>query len=278
MPYQFFYADPHIPRLMGILNVTEDSFSDGGAFLEPDMAFRQAERMLQEGAKLIDIGGESTRPGSQPIPADIEIKRVIPVLKRIAAAFPQAGISIDTRKYEVAKEAIACGATIINDISALRDDPRLTELLAENPHVKVILMHMQGEPATMQEAPVYEDVVAAISAFFAERIAFAALNGIGEERLLLDPGIGFGKTLKHNLTLLANLDKFKVFGLPLVIGASRKSFIGALDGSSAQDRIGGTLAAALVAAMQKADILRVHDVRAHHQFFTTLQALNAEGA
>ncbi len=278
MPYQFFYADPHIPRLMGILNVTEDSFSDGGAFLEPDMAFSQAERMLQEGAKLIDIGGESTRPGSQPIPADIEIKRVIPVLKRIAAAFPQAGISIDTRKYEVAKEAIACGATIINDISASRDDPRLTELLAENPHVKVILMHMQGEPATMQEAPVYEDVVAAISAFFAERIAFAALNGIGEERLLLDPGIGFGKTLKHNLTLLANLDKFKVFGLPLVIGASRKSFIGALDGSSAQDRIGGTLAAALVAAMQKADILRVHDVRAHHQFFTTLQALNAEGA
>ncbi|MGC9362638.1 MAG: dihydropteroate synthase, partial [Candidatus Syntrophosphaera sp.] len=224
---------------MGILNVTEDSFSDGGRFLHPDKAMEQAERLIEDGADILDIGGESTRPGSRPVSVDEELKRVIPVLERIRTKYPQLRISVDTQKNRVAKEAIDIGIQIVNDISALRHDPRMPAVLAENPGVGVILMHMQGEPENMQKDPRYEDVVAEVGDFFAERIAVAGINGISRTRIMLDPGIGFGKTLRHNLRLLAGLGGFRSFGLPLVVGASRKRFISAISGSQPDERIGG---------------------------------------
>ena len=265
------------PRLMGILNITGDSFSDGGRYLNPDQALLQAQAMVRDGATIIDVGGESTRPGSEPVPAEVELARVIPVLARLRQLWPELDISVDTRKSEVAQAAIELGAAYINDVSALRADPALAPLLASNPSVKVILMHMQGEPASMQAAPHYGDVVAEVCEFFRERIAFAESVGISQDRLLLDPGIGFGKDLDHNLTLLSHLDSFRSFGLPLVLGVSRKRFIDALDPSAPDQRLGGTLAAAMVCALQKVDILRVHDVKEHRQFFAVLAGL-AEAA
>lgn len=289
------------PRLMGILNVTDDSFSDGGCFLTPDAALRQAELLLAQGAEILDIGGESTRPGSQGVSPEEELRRVLPVLERAREAFPAALISVDTRKAVVARHAIELGAAYINDISALRADPGLAGLVAAHPQVSVILMHMQGAPDTMQADPHYTDVLGEICSFFEERIEFSAREGISRDRLLLDPGIGFGKNLEHNLKILTNLDRFKQFGLPLVLGASRKRFIAhieaslfptatdlaggcrsAADQSSPQaelrpapatpgERLGGTLAAALLAALQEVDILRVHDVQAHRQFFAVLE-------
>jgi len=262
-----------IPVLMGILNVTEDSFSDGAQFLDRELALKHTETMIAEGAEIIDIGAESTRPGSLPVSADIQIQRIIPILSYLKAKYPEVSYSVDTQKATVAEKAIANGATIINDISALRTDPALGELLAAHPQVKIILMHMQGTPYTMQLNPVYQDVLMEIKDFFQERIDFCVAKGILKENIMLDPGIGFGKNLEHNLTILANLKTFKEFGLPLVVGASRKSFIDKISPSLPSQRLGGCLAAALVSACAEINILRVHDVLIHKQFFEVLTAL-----
>ena len=262
-----------IPVLMGILNVTEDSFSDGAQFLDRELAIKHTETMIVEGAEIIDIGAESTRPGSIPVPADIQIQRIIPILSYLQDKYPKLTFSVDTQLALVAEKAIAKGASIINDISALRTDPALGELLAANPQVKIILMHMQGTPCTMQLNPVYQDVLMEIKDFFQERIDFCVAKGILKENIMLDPGIGFGKNLEHNLTILANLKTFKEFGLPLVVGASRKSFIDKISPSLPSQRLGGCLAAALVSACAEINILRVHDVLIHKQFFEVLTAL-----
>ena len=262
-----------IPVLMGILNVTEDSFSDGAQFLDRELAVKHTEKMIAEGAEIIDMGAESTRPGSLPVPADIQIQRIIPILSYLKEKYPEVTFSVDTQKATVAEKAIEFGASIINDISALRTDPALADLLSEHPKVKVILMHMQGTPYTMQLNPVYQDVLVEIKDFFQERIDFCLAKGILRENIMLDPGIGFGKNLEHNLTILGNLRTFKEFGLPLVVGASRKSFIDKISPSSPAQRIGGCLAAAFVSAYEEIDILRVHDVLLHRQFFEVLTAI-----
>ncbi|OQC07710.1 MAG: Dihydropteroate synthase [Candidatus Cloacimonetes bacterium ADurb.Bin089] len=262
-----------IPVLMGILNVTEDSFSDGAQFLDRELAVKHTEKMIAEGAEIIDMGAESTRPGSLPVPADIQIQRIIPILSYLKEKYPEVTFSVDTQKATVAEKAIEFGASIINDISALRTDPALADLLSEHPKVKVILMHMQGTPYTMQLNPVYQDVLQEINDFFQERIDFCLTKGILKENIMLDPGIGFGKNLEHNLTILANLKTFKEFGLPLVVGASRKSFIDKISPSSPSQRLGGCLAAALVSACEGINILRVHDVLLHKQFFEVLTVI-----
>jgi len=262
-----------IPVLMGILNVTEDSFSDGAQFLDRELAVKHTEKMIAEGAEIIDMGAESTRPGSLPVPADIQIQRIIPILSYLKEKYPEVTFSVDTQKATVAEKAIEFGASIINDISALRTDPALADLLSAHPKVKVILMHMQGTPYTMQLNPVYQDVLQEINDFFQERIDFCLTKGILKENIMLDPGIGFGKNLEHNLTILANLKTFKEFGLPLVVGASRKSFIDKISPSSPSQRLGGCLAAALVSACEGINILRVHDVLLHKQFFEVLTVI-----
>ena len=262
-----------IPVLMGILNVTEDSFSDGAQFLDRELAVKHTEKMIAEGAEIIDMGAESTRAGSLPVPADIQIQRIIPILSYFKEKYPEVTFSVDTQKATVAEKAIEFGASIINDISALRTDPALADLLSAHPKVKVILMHMQGTPYTMQLNPVYKDVLKEINDFFQERIDFCLTKGILKENIMLDPGIGFGKNLEHNLTILANLKTFKEFGLPLVVGASRKSFIDKISPSSPSQRLGGCLAAALVSACEGINILRVHDVLLHKQFFEVLTVI-----
>ena len=262
-----------IPVLMGILNVTEDSFSDGAQFLDRELAVKHTEKMIAEGAEIIDMGAESTRAGSLPVPADIQIQRIIPILSYFKEKYPEVTFSVDTQKATVAEKAIEFGASIINDISALRTDPALADLLSEHPKVKVILMHMQGTPYTMQLNPVYQDVLKEINDFFQERIDFCLTKGILKENIILDPGIGFGKNLEHNLTILANLKTFKELGLPLVVGASRKSFIDKISPSSPSQRTGGCLAAALVSACEEINILRVHDVLLHKQFFKVLTVI-----
>ena len=262
-----------IPVLMGILNVTEDSFSDGAQFLDRELAVKHTEKMIAEGAEIIDMGAESTRPGSLPVPADIQIQRIIPILSYFKEKYPEVTFSVDTQKATVAEKAIEFGASIINDISALRTDLALADLLSAHPEVKVILMHMQGTPYTMQLNPVYKDVLKEINDFFQERIDFCLAKGILKENIMLDPGIGFGKNLEHNLTILANLKTFKEFGLPLVVGASRKSFIDKISPSSPSQRTGGCLAAALVSACEEINILRVHDVLLHKQFFEVLTVI-----
>ena len=262
-----------IPVLMGILNVTEDSFSDGAQFLDRELAVKHTEKMIAEGAEIIDMGAESTRAGSLPVPADIQIQRIIPILSYFKEKYPEVTFSVDTQKATVAEKAIEFGASIINDISALRTDPALADLLSAHPKVKVILMHMQGTPYTMQLNPVYQDVLKEINDFFQERIDFCLTKGILKENIMLDPGIGFGKNLEHNLTILANLKTFKEFGLPLVVGASRKSFIDKISPSSPSQRLGGCLAAALVSACEEINILRVHDVLLHKQFFKVLTVI-----
>jgi dihydropteroate synthase len=244
---------------MGILNLTPDSFSDGGRFLARDAALRHAERMLAEGAAIIDIGGESTRPGAQPVNVEQELARVMPVIEALAPELP-IPLSVDTSKPQVMRESVAAGAGMINDILALRAPGALEAAAATG--VPVCLMHMQGEPRTMQREPHYEDVVTEVRGFLAERAAACEAAGIGRERLLLDPGFGFGKTLAHNLSLLRHLASLGSLGLPLLVGISRKSMIGALlDGAPAEHRLQGSVAAAVVAVMQGAVIIRAHDVR-----------------
>jgi dihydropteroate synthase len=244
--------------LMGILNVTPDSFSDGGQFFDRDKAIEQGLKMAADGAAIIDIGPESTRPGSKPVPADEQIRRAIPVIEAIAKK-TKTVISIDTTNYEVARAALETGATMLNDITALADEQMAR--LATEKQIPVVLMHMQGTPRTMQVEPKYKDVVAEVLTFLLERAKQAQGFGISKERIFIDPGIGFGKTLEHNLKLLANIDKFVNSGYRVLIGPSRKKFIGTLTGKdNPADRIFGTAAAVALCASTGVSILRVHDI------------------
>ncbi len=252
-------------RIMGILNVTPDSFSDGGNFADLPAALAQAEAMIAAGAEIIDVGGESTRPFSQPISSAEEESRVVPVIAAIRNRHPLLSISIDTTKATVARAALAAGADLINDITALRGDPAMVELLGES-SVPVVLMHMQGTPADMQVRPSYNDVVAEVRAFFVEREEWLTSRGISRSRLIIDPGIGFGKTLAHNLSLLKHLDKLADLGLPLLLGHSRKSFLGTLTGiDKAGERDLATAVVAALAVRPPVRIVRVHDVAATRQ-------------
>ena len=247
------------PVVMGVLNLTPDSFSDGGRYLDPDQALARALQIEAEGAALIDLGGESTRPGAAPVSAAEELRRVLPLLERLRPR-TRAILSVDTSKPEVIRAAAAAGADLINDVYALRA-PGALEAAAES-GCAVCLMHMQGEPRTMQHAPHYEDVVREVRAFLGERVTACRAAGIPDERIVLDPGFGFGKTLEHNLTLLRHLHRVRAEGRPVLAGLSRKSMIGALTGKAAGERLHGSVAAALIAAQNGAEILRVHDVAA----------------
>ncbi len=243
-------------HIMGIVNVTPDSFSDGGRFLDPEKAVDHALRLAEEGADILDIGGESTRPGAEPVDAAAEIARTAPVIRAMRKHL-DIPLSIDTTKAEVAQAAFDAGADIVNDISALRFDPEMAGI-ARRWDAPVILMHMQGVPRTMQEHPAYADLFGEIGEFFEARIADARAHGITQ--ILIDPGIGFGKNLRHNLELLNGLDRLLRFALPVVVGVSRKSFIGRLTGTEPGERLEGTIAGSLLAAARGAHIVRVHDV------------------
>ena len=245
------------PVLMGVVNVTPDSFSDGGEFLEAVDAIAQGRRLASGGAHVLDIGGESTRPGADPVDADEELRRVMPVVEGLAGT--DAAISIDTTKVEVARRAVEAGASIVNDVSAFRFEPGLAELVAQA-GTDCCLMHMLGEPRTMQDDPQYEDVVADVKAFLEDRMAFAVAAGVREDRIWLDPGIGFGKTVDHNLELLRRLDEIVAIGRPVVVGTSRKSFLGKLTGKGEKERLPGTIATSVIALERGASIFRVHDV------------------
>lgn len=246
------------PRIMGILNVTPDSFSDGASYQSLDDVLRRASMMVDEGATIIDIGGESTRPGADEVSLDEELSRVIPAVERLAAEL-DVWISVDTYKSGVMREAIIAGAHLINDIRALQE-PGSLEVVAES-EVAICLMHMQGEPRTMQLSPHYDDLISDISTFFKQRLDALFGAGIPSERILLDPGFGFGKTLEQNYELLANLDHFACFNLPLLVGMSRKSMIGQLLDRPITERLVGSIAAALYAVGRGARIIRVHDVK-----------------
>ncbi len=247
------------PLVMGIVNVTPDSFSDGGKFYDPRRAIDHAQRLVDEGADIIDIGGESSRPGAEPVDTEEEWRRVGPVLNNIAATCP-VPVSIDTYKAETARRALQAGAAIVNDISALRFDPEMSEVVRSH-QAGLILMHMQGTPRSMQKNPVYEDVVREIKAFLAERAQVAENAGIQCTRIILDPGIGFGKTLTHNLQILNRLAEFRELGYPILVGVSRKAFIGKISGVDKDNRLEGSLAAAILAVQAGVQIVRVHDVR-----------------
>jgi dihydropteroate synthase len=246
------------PLLMGIVNVTPDSFFDGGRFLDPEAAVAHAWQLVEEGADLLDIGAESTRPGSIPVEETEERRRLIPVVTAVAKAV-SVPISVDTSKAVVAKAAIDAGAVMVNDVTALRGDPAMVDAIVVS-GVGVVLMHMQGTPQTMQKAPKYHDVVEAVEDFLAERVRFALERGVAKNQIMLDPGIGFGKTLAHNLDLLGQLRTFTKLGFPLLVGPSRKGFIGELVEQSVQDRAWGTAGAIALAVEQGAHVLRVHDV------------------
>lgn len=256
------------PQIMGILNVTPDSFSDGGLFADPARAVERALQMEAEGADIIDIGGESTRPGAEPVSVEEEKRRVLPVIQGIRRR-SNISISIDTMKASVAAEALEAGAKIINDVSAGRFDPEMLPLAARA-QVPICLMHMKGEPRTMQQNPYYDDVVAEVKGFLRERIAAARAVGVDQKNIWIDPGIGFGKRLEDNLALLKNLDQFAELGCPILIGPSRKSFIGQLTGAPVEARLPGTLASLAIAVQKGAQILRVHDVAAVRQFLVAL--------
>jgi dihydropteroate synthase len=259
-------------KIMGVLNVTPDSFSDGNKFIQIDKAVDHAIKMIEEGADIIDIGGESTRPGAENVDIPTELERVIPVIEELRKR-TDIPISIDTNKAEVADKAIQAGASIINDISALRFDTGMVKVLQKYPDVPIILMHMLGTPQTMQKEPFYEDTIDEIMEFFQERIDHCVSNGINRSRIVLDPGIGFGKRQIDNLIILKKLLEFKSFGLPVQLGASRKSFIGRIYKSKPEDRLEGSLAATALAFQNGVDIMRVHDVKQHKLFIQTLQSI-----
>src|SRR5215212_5290402 len=241
---------------MGVVNVTPDSFSDGGRYLDPRTAIGHGEQLAAEGAAILDVGGESTRPGAGPVSEQEELRRVVPV---VAGPAGVARISIDTSKVAVAAAALDAGADYVNDVTAFRSDPGLAALVAER-GVDCCLMHMLGTPRTMQDDPRYDDVVSEVKAFLAERLAFAVAEGIAEERVMLDPGIGFGKTIDHNLELLARLGEIAALGRPVVVGVSRKSFLGAITGREPDERAVATAAANVLALERGASVFRVHDV------------------
>ncbi|MDQ6745304.1 MAG: dihydropteroate synthase [Actinomycetota bacterium] len=245
--------------VMGVVNVTPDSFSDGGRYLSAAAAIRHGQELEAQGAAILDIGGESTRPGAHPVAAAHERERVVPVIKGLLAAGVRARISVDTSKAEVAAAALQAGASIVNDVTALRGDPEMAALIAER-GAEVCLMHMLGEPRTMQRDPRYADVVGEVRSFLCERVAAAAAAGIASERIMIDPGIGFGKTAAHNLELLARLQEIAALGPAVVIGTSRKSFIGAITGREVDARLAGTIATNVIALQRGARVFRVHDV------------------
>ena len=246
--------------LMGVVNVTPDSFSDGGEFLDPDAAVAHGIQLAVDGAAILDVGGESTRPGADPVPEDEELRRTVPVVEGLAAENTEWEISIDTTKRAVAEAALEAGASIVNDVSAFRFDPAMAQLVAER-RAKCCLMHMLGEPRTMQADPRYDDVVSDVKAFLEERLAFAMAEGISEGDVWLDPGIGFGKTVEHNLELLRRLEEIAALGRPVVIGTSRKSFLGKLTGGRSEaERLPGTIATNVLALERGARVFRVHDV------------------
>jgi dihydropteroate synthase len=243
--------------LMGVVNVTPDSFSDGGLYLDADAAVAHGRALAAEGASILDIGGESTRPGAAPVSAEEELRRVVPVIKRLTET--GAMLSIDTSKASVARAALDAGAAMVNDVTAFRGDPGMAAVVA-GAGVDCCLMHMLGDPRTMQDDPRYDDVVSEVKAFLEERMAFAVVAGVAEERIMLDPGIGFGKTIDHNLELLRRLDELVAIGRPIVIGTSRKSFLGRITGRPAADRLPGTIATNVLAYLRGARVFRVHDV------------------
>jgi dihydropteroate synthase len=261
------------PVLVGILNVTPDSFSDGGEFLDPEPAAHHAATMLDEGAAIIDVGGESTRPGSDPVGQEEEVRRVIPVIERILAVRPEAVISIDTYRAETTTAALEAGARVVNDVTALRADPRMASVVAEA-GCPVVLMHMKGEPKTMQEEPFYGDVVREVREFLAHRTEYAVAAGVRPENVIVDPGIGFGKNLEHNLALLRDLDAIVDLGFPVLLGASRKRFIGKITGvEEARERVFGTVATTVLAYQKGARYFRVHDVRANREALAIAEAV-----
>jgi dihydropteroate synthase len=259
------------PSVMGVVNVTPDSFSDGGVNLDPDAAAATARRMRDEGAAIVDVGGESTRPGSTGVTAEEELRRVVPVFERLQG---DVSVSIDTAKAEVARRALELGAELVNDVTALRTDPELAGVVADA-GAYLCLMHMRGEPRTMQVDPRYDDVAAEVAAFLEERLAFAVEAGIREERICLDPGIGFGKTVEHNLELVRRLDVLLALGRPVVVGFSRKSTLGRLlgDPEARTGTAAASVGAAVAAFERGATILRVHDVREHVEALTIASAV-----
>jgi dihydropteroate synthase len=257
-------------RLAGILNVTPDSFSDGGRFFDLNRAVSRARAMQKEGADWIDLGGESSRPGARAVSAREEIRRVLPVLKKLKK-YIRIPISVDTTKAEVAEAVLAEGADMINDITALRGGKKLARSIARS-GASVILMHMQGNPRSMQKKPVYRNVVREVRDYLAYAAKGALEAGIPKNKILIDPGFGFGKTPEHNLQLLGHLDEFHRIGLPIFVGLSRKSFIGTLTGAPVSKRLSGSLGTAALAVMGGAHVLRVHDVAAHKQLITVLDA------
>ena len=248
-------------RVMGILNVTPDSFSDGGRFLEPSAAIEHGRALIAEGADIVDVGGESTRPGAQEVSGQEELARVGPVIEGLARGLGDAVISVDTSKASVAAAALQAGASFVNDVTALRGDGQMVGVVAES-GAECCLMHMLGDPRTMQRDPRYEDVVSEVKSFLEERLAFAVREGVREQQVLLDPGIGFGKTIAHNLELLARLDELVSIGRPIVVGTSRKSFLARVTTRSSEprERLAGTLATSVLAYERGASVLRVHDV------------------
>jgi dihydropteroate synthase len=263
-------AERRRARVMGVVNVTPDSFSDGGEFLDSERAIEHGRKLAAEGAEILDVGGESTRPGAEAVSAEEELSRVVPVVEGLAAG--EVPISIDTSKLAVAEAALDAGAAIVNDVTALRAEPELAGRCAER-DCEVVLMHMLGDPRTMQEDPTYDDVVDDVKAFLAERIDFATAEGIDEERIWVDPGIGFGKTVEHNLELLRRLGELADLRRPIVVGTSRKTFIGKLTGAPVDRRLGGTIASSVIAFANGADILRVHDVGPVREALTVAEAI-----
>jgi dihydropteroate synthase len=263
------------PSVMGILNVTPDSFSDGGRWTDAQGAAAFARRLVAEGAAIVDVGGESTRPGSLGVPEDDELARVVPVLELLEGV----PVSIDTSKAGVARRALGLGAVLVNDVTALRGDPELAGVVADA-GACLCLMHMRGDPRTMQESPRYDDVVSEVSAFLEERLAVAVAAGIPEERVCLDPGIGFGKTVEHNLTLVARLDELVALGRPVLVGASRKRFLGRLlgDPDAATGPVSAGVAVAVLAFERGASIFRAHDVREHVEALAAARAVADAGA
>jgi dihydropteroate synthase len=262
-------------RIMGILNVTPDSFSDGGRYLDAAAAIEHGLALAEEGAAIIDVGGESTRPGAVAVETAEELRRVVPVIEGLVAARVDAVISIDTSKLEVARAALDAGATFVNDVTAFRGSPGMAELVAAR-GAECALTHMQGEPRTMQREPRYDDVVGEVRGFLAARVAVALAAGIERERIVVDPGIGFGKTVAHNLELLDRLGELSVLGQPILIGTSRKSFLGALAGARDPDRLAGTIATNVIALLRGASVFRVHDVGAVHDALEVAAATVSE--
>ncbi|HET6675776.1 MAG TPA: dihydropteroate synthase [Nitrospiraceae bacterium] len=260
------------PLLVGVLNVTPDSFSDGGLYESQESAVARARQMVEEGADIIDIGAESSRPGSEPVSETEELRRLIPVVEAVhdAVSVP---LSVDTTKSGVARRAVQAGAVIVNDISAMTFDPGMARVVSES-GAGVVLMHMQGIPRTMQRAPRYDDIVKEVHAFLADRLQVAEAAGISRKQIILDPGIGFGKLLEHNLTLLAQLSMFSNLGRPLLVGISRKGFIGQILQRSVGDRLFGTAAAVAIAVQQGAAMLRIHDVAAMRDVVRTATAIS----